>query len=130
MSTLLNARALSVETAFAPLFSDLTFTLQKGDRVGLIGDNGSGKSTLLKLLDGTLSPSSGTVSTASGCLLARIEQHLPAHLASLTLRAAVAAVLPPDERESQLWRVDALLAEMGLAPDLSLIHISEPTRRP
>ncbi|HDS1115310.1 TPA: ABC-F family ATP-binding cassette domain-containing protein, partial [Pluralibacter gergoviae] len=119
MSTLLNARALSVETAFAPLFSDLTFTLQKGDRVGLIGDNGSGKSTLLKLLDGTLSPSSGTVSTASGCLLARIEQHLPAHLASLTLRAAVAAVLPPDERESQLWRVDALLAEMGLAPDVA-----------
>ncbi|HDS1152520.1 TPA: ABC-F family ATP-binding cassette domain-containing protein, partial [Pluralibacter gergoviae] len=119
MSTLLNARALSVETAFAPLFSDLTFTLQKGDRVGLIGDNGSGKSTLLKLLDGTLSPSSGTVSTASGCLLARIEQHLPAHLASLTLRAAVAAVLAPDERESQLWRVDALLAEMGLAADVA-----------
>jgi ATPase subunit of ABC transporter with duplicated ATPase domains len=56
MSTLLTAQSLHVDTAFGPLFSDISFTLKKGDRLGLIGYNGCGKSTLLKVLDGTLAP--------------------------------------------------------------------------
>nr|VUD29648.1 glutathione-regulated potassium-efflux system ATP-binding protein [Raoultella sp. NCTC 9187] len=51
MSTFLTAQSLYVETAFGPLFNDLSFTLKKGDRVGLIGYNGCGKSTLLQVLD-------------------------------------------------------------------------------
>jgi lipopolysaccharide transport system ATP-binding protein len=39
---------------------NLTFTLNDGDRVGLLGHNGAGKSTLLRLLSGVYSPSSGT----------------------------------------------------------------------
>jgi ATPase subunit of ABC transporter with duplicated ATPase domains len=45
MSTLFTAQSLHVETAFGPLFTDLSFTLKKGDRIGLIGHNGCGKST-------------------------------------------------------------------------------------
>lgn len=77
MSTLLTAHALHVETAFGPLFNSLSFTLKKGDRIGLIGHNGCGKSTLLQVLDGTLAPTSGSVSLAGQCLMARVEQHLP-----------------------------------------------------
>lgn len=39
---------------------DLTFTFNKGDRVGLLGHNGAGKSTLLRLLSSVYEPSSGT----------------------------------------------------------------------
>ena len=67
MSTLLSAQSLRVETAFGPLFSDISFTLKQGDRLGLIGDNGCGKSTLLKVLDGTILPSAGSVSVANHC---------------------------------------------------------------
>lgn len=41
--------------------SDVTFTVKKGETVGLIGTNGAGKSTLLKLITGVLTPSDGQI---------------------------------------------------------------------
>jgi ATPase subunit of ABC transporter with duplicated ATPase domains len=117
MTTLLSTHSLCSETAFGPLFTDLSFTLKKGDRVGLIGYNGCGKSTLLKLLDGTDAPSSGYVSIANHCLLARVEQHLPESLGPLTMLDAVLDNIPVAERDVQRWRAEALLAEMGFNAD-------------
>lgn len=117
MSTLLTAQSLHVETAFGPLFTDLSFTLKKGDRIGLIGYNGCGKSTLLQVLDGTLVPSSGRVALASHCLMARVEQHLPDALLDQPLIEAVLAQLPASQRESQRWQAERLLMEMGFAPN-------------
>ncbi|HFK4063287.1 TPA: ABC-F family ATP-binding cassette domain-containing protein [Kluyvera ascorbata] len=116
MSTLLTAQSLHVEAAFGPLFTDLSFTLKKGDRIGLIGYNGCGKSTLLQVLDGTLIPSSGRVALANHCLMARVEQHLPAELLDRTLIQAVLAQLSESARESQRWQAERLLTEMGFSP--------------
>ena len=116
MSTLLTALSLRVDTAFDTLFNDLTFSLKKGDRIGLLGDNGCGKSTLLKILDGTDTPLSGTVALAGHCLMARVEQHLPESVYPLTMIDAVLAQLPVAERESLRWRAEALLAGMGFTP--------------
>lgn len=113
MSTLLTAQSLSLDTAFGPLLADITFTLKKGDRLGLIGHNGCGKSTLLKLLDGTIEPNSGSVTRAHHCLLARVEQHLPEDLHSLTLLEAVIARLSEAQQHTDGWRAQALLASMG-----------------
>lgn len=113
MSTLLTAQSLQLDTPFGPLLDNISLTLKKGDRVGLIGHNGCGKSTLLKLLDGTLSPTSGSLTQAHSCLLARVEQHLPAELVSLTLLEAVLARIETSQRESERWRAEALLGSMG-----------------
>ena len=49
-----------------PILSDINFTLNEGERVGLIGENGAGKTTLLKLITGDLSPESGAVQKKNG----------------------------------------------------------------
>ncbi len=49
-----------------PILSDINFTLNEGERVGLIGENGAGKTTLLKFITGDLSPESGAVQKKNG----------------------------------------------------------------
>lgn len=125
MSTLLTAQSLRVDTAFGTLFDSLSFTLKKGDRIGLLGDNGCGKSTLLKVLDGTDSPAAGTVALAGYCLMARVEQHLPEAIYPLTMLDAVLAQLPATERESLHWKAETLLAGMGFTPqDMALTSVT------
>jgi ATP-binding cassette subfamily F protein uup len=57
-----------------PLFEQVTFGLEGGDHVGLIGHNGSGKSTFLRLLSGQIVPDSGTISMARDTDLVMLDQ--------------------------------------------------------
>ena len=52
--------------------SDITFSLQKGDMLGIIGSNGAGKSTLLKAISGIMVPTKGRV-TVNGTVAALLE---------------------------------------------------------
>lgn len=58
---MLNIHNLSVSFAGSDLFSGITFKLNKGDRIGLIGKNGAGKSTLLKVLSKDIEATGGTM---------------------------------------------------------------------
>ncbi len=57
------------------LFQDLTFGIDQGDRIGLIGLNGTGKSTLLKAIAGADHPDSGQIVTASGLSIEYLPQN-------------------------------------------------------
>jgi ABC-2 type transport system ATP-binding protein len=52
----------SSQSLAVPAVSELSFVMQRGERVGLIGENGAGKSTTLKMLTGIVVPSSGELS--------------------------------------------------------------------
>jgi ATPase subunit of ABC transporter with duplicated ATPase domains len=59
-----------------PLFKKLTFDIRVGSHIVLLGRNGSGKSTLLKLLEGRLTPQSGTAEWAPGISVRYFDQHM------------------------------------------------------
>ena len=71
------------------LFSGLDFAITAGVRVGLVGPNGSGKSTLLRLLQGELTPNSGTLRRADSLQIVYFDQSRELD-SSDTLRRALA----------------------------------------
>ena len=58
---MLNIHNLTVSFGGVDLFSEITFKLEKGNRVGLVGKNGAGKSTLLKVISRDIDKDSGTL---------------------------------------------------------------------
>ncbi|WP_343596830.1 ATP-binding cassette domain-containing protein [Acinetobacter sp.] len=68
-----------VQLAFGgpALLDGANFTLDRGERVCLIGRNGEGKSTLLKLIEGSLLPDRGEVSIQNGLSISMLAQDVP-----------------------------------------------------
>lgn len=58
-----------------PLFEGVTFGMERGDKIGLIGPNGTGKSTFLKVVAGLIPPDTGTVAKARELTIGMLEQH-------------------------------------------------------
>jgi ATP-binding cassette subfamily F protein uup len=70
----LTAEGLSKAFTETVLFSGISISLQKNQKMALIAANGSGKTTLLKILAGKESPDSGTVSVRNSITIGYLEQ--------------------------------------------------------
>ena len=119
--SLLAVKSLSL-TLGIPLFYDLSFTVEPGDRIGLIAANGRGKSSLLRCLAGQLDSTSGDITRARGVTVGLVEQDAPAALLPLSLRDAVSAALADPDGES--WRVDVILDDLAVPEE----HRDKPLR--
>ena len=73
--SLLNFQNVSMAFADREIFHGVTFNIEKGDKIGLIGANGSGKTTLFSLITGGLEPAEGNIILPSGLRLGHVEQH-------------------------------------------------------
>jgi ATPase subunit of ABC transporter with duplicated ATPase domains len=65
---------VSVEFSGTSVFENVSFSINPGDRIALVGSNGSGKTTLLHLLAGELQPSEGSITRRRGLQIAVCEQ--------------------------------------------------------
>ncbi|MHC2337567.1 ABC-F family ATP-binding cassette domain-containing protein [Bradyrhizobium sp. USDA 4454] len=115
--SLINVRNLGV-TLNAPLFSELNFVVNAGDRIGIVAANGRGKSTLLRCIAGSFEPNEGDISRARGLTIGHVEQNAPQRLMALPFHAAVLEALPAGQRDSENWRVDVALQSLDVPDEL------------
>ena len=77
---ILSAQNILLRFGGPPLLDNVSFDIEAGDRICLVGRNGEGKSTLLKVLTGEMDTNSGEIVKKSGLKVARMIQEIPAHL--------------------------------------------------
>ena len=106
---MLSFRNVTLRRGPRVLFSQASFNLYSGDRIGVVGPNGAGKSSLFALVTGELAPDEGEVSVQSGYVLASVAQDIEPDP-----RAAVEFVLDGDR---ELRAVEAELAHAEAAHD-------------
>ena len=73
---MISASNISVYFGGQELFDDVSFMVNKGDRIGLVGKNGAGKSTLLRILSGEQKPNEGSISTPNDSTIGYLRQDL------------------------------------------------------
>ena len=73
----ISMQGISLSFSGVPLFDGIDLTVERRERIGLVGRNGSGKSTLLRLIEGSLKPDSGAASVLKGAHIAYLSQQVP-----------------------------------------------------
>lgn len=101
-----------------PLFNDLTLTISKGDRIGLVAANGRGKTTLLECLAGLSEPTTGNITRARGLRVGYVTQNVPDEARAQTLFEWVLAALPAAQVEYESWRVNVVLDDLSIPYEL------------
>ncbi|MBJ7556958.1 ABC-F family ATP-binding cassette domain-containing protein [Marinomonas spartinae] len=111
--SLISVIELSYQAGSKHLFDSLSFSIESGDRIGLVGHNGCGKSTLLKLLLGELTLDSGQLHRQRGLKIGLVEQFLSPELEAISAHQAVLDNIPADEQVVRGYQVDTLLQQLG-----------------
>ncbi len=105
---MLIARDLRIEAGVRVLLDEASFTLQAGDKVGLVGRNGAGKTTLMRTLAGTGAPAAGSIVRSGSHGYFSQEAHIP------------------DPRNPHLTAIERILQARGIG---DLFVRMEETRR-
>lgn len=108
---MISIRNLGVEFNSTPLFNNVSFVINKRDKIALVGKNGAGKSTMLKIIAGLQSPTSGVVATPKDLTIG----YLPQQMVITDERTVVEEVRTVfghlDEMKSRLKCLNSRLAE-------------------
>lgn len=100
------------------LFENMSFEIEKGDKVGFIGANGVGKTTLFRIINGELTPDSGQVFTSSETTVGYMEQHACTHPERSVYDELVSGFQHLTDMESEIESVNALVENQPTAENI------------
>lgn len=108
---MLNVHNLSVSFGGEFLFEEISFRLNAGNRIGLVGKNGAGKSTLLKLLSRDMSLDTGTIATEKDIKIGFLRQDIDFEQGRTVLEEAYQAFEEIKSLEQRLDNINHQLVE-------------------
>lgn len=130
----ISTRALAYRIGTRDILTDVTFSLEEGDRLGVVGVNGSGKSTLLRMLCGEYTPDEGEVYIAKDKVIGMLHQDDAFNILSLdsantivdeTVLGQIYAIFPDLCRmELRLADLQRQLDETPSDDTVTLSHLS------
>jgi ATP-binding cassette subfamily F protein uup len=127
-ATLITFTGVQLAYGHHPLLDGADFSIQAGERIGLIGRNGAGKSSMLRLLDGRTDPDDGDISRAAGLKVATVEQE-PVLDEQATVFETVCGPVDESEDWQRPSRVRSLLERLRLPADTLIAGLSGGTRK-
>ncbi len=100
------------------LFDEINLQIEQGEWVGLLGRNGMGKSTLLKLVNGDISPLSGTIARQQNLRVAYLPQEVPANVEGKVFDIVASGLDSPKKTDEHHWQgqlqVEQVISRMSL----------------
>lgn len=94
------------------IIQDITFEVQKGDRIGLVGINGSGKTTLFKVLNGEYTADEGTFTLARETSIGYMEQHVCRDMEKPAFDEVMTVFAPLLKMEAEIEVLTTKISEM------------------
>ena len=108
---MISIRNLSVEFSAKTLLDNISYVINRRDRIALVGKNGAGKSTMLKIIAGLQRPISGSVDAPSDITIGYLPQHMTTEDTCSVADEARKAFGHIREMQQRLDRLNAELAE-------------------
>ena len=108
---MISIEGLTVEFGGNPLFNDITYVINKKDRIALVGKNGAGKSTMLKIIAGLQQPTSGVVNFPKDLTIGYLPQQMQLSDSRTVMAEAEQAFSHIFEMEARIDRMNAELLE-------------------
>lgn len=127
---LLSAQNISKTYMERKVLNNVSFFLNEGDKVGIIGINGTGKSTLLRILAGAEEADSGNIIRTNGVRISYLPQ-IPEFDSHGTILEQVMKHLPADLKESKEFEAKSILGKLGIddyTRDISTLSGGEKRR--
>ena len=98
------------------IFDDVSFTINPGERVGLVGRNGHGKTTLFRMILNEEHPDSGAIRIPNHYRIGHLSQHLK-FTEQTVLQEACLSIPKAEDGRDESYKVKAILSGLGFAAD-------------
>ena len=108
---MISINSVSVEFGATPLFDNISYIINKRDRIALVGRNGAGKSTMLKIIAGVQNPTGGNVSIPKGITIGYLPQHMPVSDTQTLIKETEMAFAEIFEMQKHIEDLNTALAE-------------------
>ena len=123
--SILTLNNICLSYGITDVLKNISFSVNEGDKVGIIGTNGAGKTTLLNIISGNAQSNSGTVNIKKGTKIGFLRQHVNDYYENCTVLDVISSTLR-EEYKTKAEAINALnrlFEGFGISEDYSVIYM-------